>query len=262
MKGSWLRAAGVIGLSTLVEAVRNRILLVAVAFALVLVGASVAAASVSFAERGRMIVDVGLAAASGLGALIAVALAVSTFAGEIRKHTAYPVLVRPIPRHAFILGKYLGVLATMVLVVTIMIGATALTVLVYGEELPTALAAALWLNWLEMAVVIGVGFAFSTLASPALAATYSAGFVIAGNLAGDVQAFASRLMDKGKVLGRVLEAAYYVIPDLQNLSVRTQAANMMPVPSGFTATGTLYGLSYAAAVVVLAMWIFSRRESI
>lgn len=257
-----LTGTAIVAVSTLLEAVRKRLLMVSVVFSVVLVGLSVAAASVSIGEKGRLIIDVGLAAASGLGSAIALALAISSFAGEIRSRTAYPVLARPVQRWVFVLGKYLGNVAAMVLVVTIMLLATATIVWLYGGHVGEAFWSSLWLTWMEMALVVSIALLFSTMASPTLAATYSVGIVLAGNLAGDILAIADRMQDKGKALGSVLRYAYYVVPDLQELSLRTQAANDLPAPSRFLLYGTLYALAYAACAVVIAMWIFSRRRAV
>lgn len=257
-----LKGVLVIAAATLLETIRNRLLIVAALFSIVLLVLSVAAASISIAERARLIVDVGLAASSGLGTLMAIALSINTLASELKNHTAFPLLARPLPRWGFILGKYLGVLASMILVVTIMTFGTVATVLMYGASVPTALWSCLLLNWAEMAVVIAISFAFSSLSVPTLAAAFSAGVVLAGNLATDVQSYAQLLQHKGQAMGIVLERVYYVLPDLQDLSARIQAANGMPVPTGFLLKGLAYGLAYAAAAILVAMWSFSRRRAI
>jgi ABC-type transport system involved in multi-copper enzyme maturation permease subunit len=257
-----LRSVLVIARITLLEALRNRILLVALAFAVALVGISVAAAAVSMGERARLIVDVGLAAASAMGSLIAIALTIATFAHEIAQHTAYPVLARPLPRWAFVLGKYFGVLATMVAVVTLMLLATALAVWLYGDALPHAFWPSIWLAWLEMALVIAISLLFSCYTTPVLAATYSVALLIAGNLAADLLALAERLIEKGYAVGRVVDAAYYVLPDLESLSLRTQAANNLAAPPAFIGWATLYALSYSAVALGLAMLLFTRRRAI
>lgn len=259
---SALRAAAVVGASTLVETLRSRLLLVSLVFALVLVALSVAAASVSFAEQSRLIVDVGLAAASGIGSLITISLTVITFANEIDKRTAYSVLARPIPRWAFVLGKYLGVVAAMEMVVALMTGATASLVWLYGDPVPAALWGSAWLTFIEITVVAGVSLFFSTMTVPVLAATYSVCVLMVGNLAGDILSLALRLEADGRILGLVLHYCYFIPPDLEKLSLRTHAANNLAVPFDHLATGTLYGLLYAAAALVLAMWVFSKRKTI
>jgi Cu-processing system permease protein len=256
-----LRGVVVLGVATLVEAIRNRLLLVSAFFALVLILLSVAAASVSYGDRGRMIVDVGLAAASGVGSLIAVALAVTTFAAELRKRTAYTLLARPLPRWAFVFGKLAGVTLAMQLVVVSMLLATAFTVVLYGGTVPDALWACAWLNCVEIAVVSALTILFCTLAEPVLAATYSVGVVLAGNLADELMALVQR-PDQPEALRDVLTGAYYVLPDLSALSARAQAANQLPTPEGLVAHGTLYGLAYALTAGLLAALVFTRRRSI
>ncbi len=257
-----LRAAGVVAWTTTLEALRNKLLLIALAFGIILVGLSVTAAAIAIGERARLIVDIGLGAASVIGSAMTIALAVVSFAGEISKHTAFPVLARPMPRWAFILGKYLGVVFAMWAVVSVMIIATALTTWIYGDPVPTAL----WIQWplelVEIGVVAAIALMFSTMAVPALAAAYAAGIIVAGSLADDVMRIANRQIAEGKETGYVLRFAYYVLPDLQNLSVRGQAANALPVPGAFVGFGIGYGVLYAAVILMVAMVVFTRRRAI
>ncbi|MBI3179861.1 MAG: ABC transporter permease [Deltaproteobacteria bacterium] len=258
---TWRAVLAIVG-GTFVEAIRNRLLLLSALFALVLVGLSVSAASVSIGEQSRLIVDVGLAAASALGSAIALALSVSSFAGELRRRTAYAVLARPVSRWVFVLGKYLGVVLAMALLVALMVLATAAVVWLYGDSVPAALWGSLWLTLVEMAVVVAVGTLFSTLATPMLAAAYAGGVVLAGNLAADLRDLALELAKKGEGGAPLVEWGYYLLPDLQKLSLRTQAANDLPVSLEYLALGSAYGAAYATAALVLAMWVFTRRRSV
>ncbi len=257
-----LRATLAIAGGAFLEAIRNRLLLLSVLFALVLVGLSVSAASVSIGEQGRLIIDVGLAAASALGSAIALAVSVSSFAGELRRRTAYAVLARPLARSVFVLGKYLGIVLAMEILVALMVLATAGVVWLYGDRVPAALWGSLWLTWVEMVVVVAVGMLFSTLATPMLAAAYAGGVVLAGNLAADLRGLAEDLAKKGESSGLVVEWGYYLLPDLQKLSLRTEAANDLPVSMDYLLLGSAYGVAYAGAALLVAMWIFTQRRSL
>jgi ABC-type transport system involved in multi-copper enzyme maturation permease subunit len=255
LKGILIVAAG-----TLLESVRSRILLVSLFFAVVLVGLSVAAASISLGEEGRLIVDVGLAAASALGSGIALSLAIASFAGELRQRTAYTVLARPIPRWAFVLGKHLGIVITIELLVLLMVGSTTLTLWGYGAPVPSAMWACLWLTLVEMQLVVALATLFSAMTTPVLAAAFTVGMVLGGNLAGDIARFARRLEEDSLVTSTLLRTLYYLLPDLGKLSMRTQAANDLPVDLTYLMYGTAYGLCYAAAALAIACWIFARRR--
>lgn len=258
-----VRAAFVIGWVTFLEAIRNRILVVVLMLSIALTILSIAVAAVSIGERARLIIDVGLAAASAIGSLVAVALTIASFGREIERRTAYPILARPLRRSTFVLGKYLGLLATMGTVVTLVLVATAASVWLYGDRPPAAFWPSFWLSWLEMALVIAVALLFSTYTTPVLASAYVVAILIAGNLVGDLSGFADRLSVNGEVLTSfVLRVFYWILPNLQALSLRTQAANSLPVPPAFIGWATLYALTYAAAALALAMILFERRKSI
>lgn len=254
---------GTIARMTFQEAIRNRLLLVTLVFAAILTALSISAGSVSMGNRGRLIMDVGLAAASLIGTIIAISLTVISFGSEVKNKTAYTLLTRPISRPAFIAGKYLGLVATMEAVVMVMLGATALAISLYGEELPLAFWGSLWLTMVEMCVVVAIALFFSTVGVPVLAVCYTAGLLLAGNLADDILLLANSAAQKGESgAANLLSAIYHVIPDLAELSLRPEAANDLPIPEGFLVLGTSYGFCYAAIALIGAMWVFSRKSHV
>ena len=258
-----LRAVAVVASTTLREALRNRILIVSLAFAIGVVALSVAAAAVSIGDRGRLIIDVGLAAASALGSIIAIALGVVSFGRELERHTAYPVLARPLPRWAFVLGKYAGVLATVSIVVTLMIAATVLTVWLNASKVPGAVWSSLVLAWLEVGVVASVALFFSSFSGPVLASTFAAGVVLAGNFVGALRSLADKLDAQGADgAALLLRVVHHLLPDVELLSVRSQAANALPVPGGFLGWALVYSVVYSGAVLALAMVVFERRRAV
>ncbi len=252
----------VLAWGTWLEAIRSRLLILGALFALALVGISVAAASVSFGEQARLILDVGLAAASGLGNIIALSLAVAMVSGDLRRKTAYPILARPIPRTALIVGKYLGISLATAVVASVMVVATLLTAVAFGSPVPTAAWSAWALTLMEMQLVTAVGVLFSSASSPVIAAAFGGGLVVAGNLAGDLLRLSERMMEHGDASGMWVRLLYYLLPDLERLSLRTQVANDLPVPAHYVALGSSYALCYAAATLTLAAWIFSRRRGL
>ena len=248
---------------TFLEAIRNRLIMIALLFAIVLIGLSVAAGSVSLGHRGRLIIDVGLAATSAISTLIAIALTVTSVGGELRRKTAYTLLTRPIPRWVYLLGKFIGITLTMNILVSLKLAATAGTVMLYGDALPQAFLGSIWLSYLEMGLVVAISLFFTTLAVPVLAATYSAGLIIAGNLAGDIWALAQSSIDKGELASaRILEVIYYMLPDIEELSLRHEAANSLAIPESFLISATLYALSYGGLALVGAMGVFSQKKMI
>jgi hypothetical protein len=51
-----------------------------------------------------------------------------------------------------------------------------------------------------------------------------------------------------------------VLPDLSAFDVKTQVVHGLPVPAGYVAATTGYGVLYIAALLLAATFIFSRRD--
>ena len=170
---------------------------------------------------------------------------------------------KPQRRWAYLFGKYLGIVATMQIVVSLMLGATALTVSLYGEQIPIAFWGSAWLTLIEMWLVVAIALFFSTVGVPVLAATYSVGLIIAGNLSQDILNLAQKTLEQGDdASSAILQTVYWLIPDLSDLSLRPEASNALEIPEGFIIFGTIYGLAYGALALVAAMWIFSGKKHV
>ncbi len=253
-----IKATLALARATLTEALRSKLLWVGVMFAVLLIGLSVAAASVALYERARLIIDVGLAAQSGLGSLIALTAAIGLFAVPLVNRDAYVYLVRPLSRGAYIAGRFAGLAAAMAAVTGCMGCSTAGVVWLFGGSLPFAFWVACGFAVLQVSMVIALTFLFSTLASPAAAAIYSASMVLAGSLSGEIL----RLVNQhpAGLVAYLLRAAFFILPDFAQLSVTDEAANALPLPPGILWQAPLYAMLHMMTSLCLATVALSRRR--
>ena len=258
MQGQW-RSIWVIAWSTWREAVRSRLIWVGALGSLALVMMSILAASVAIYERGRLVVDVGLASASGLSSILALASTIALVARDLGGRQAYPLLVRPLSRGSYLTGRFLGLWATMAAVVACQGLTTAAVTYLFVGQVPAALAPALLLTVGEMAIVVAVSLLTATLISPALAAAAAATLLIAGNLSAELAEMAARQTGP---TAQLLSGLHQILPDLGQLSLRAQAANDLPVPAGFVAVGMLYAAAYSLTALTGAILLFRRRAAL
>lgn len=59
---------------------------------------------------------------------------------------------------------------------------------------------------------------------------------------------------------RLVEAAYYLFPNLSLFDIKVQAAHNLPIPWSYLAGTLAYGVVYSGLAVTLAGLLFSRRE--
>ncbi len=168
--------------NTLREAVRNRVLYTLVFFALGMIGLGVVLSTLSYVEQERILQDVGLAAIRIFGVAIAIFVGVGLIHKEVERRTIHTILSKPVARAEFLLGKYLGLVATLWLQVAIMSLGFAVVSLAAGAELTSRHAAALSLVAVELAVMVGVATLFSSFTTPLLASLFSCGIFVAGTL--------------------------------------------------------------------------------
>jgi Cu-processing system permease protein len=102
-----------VAMNTYREAVRGRVLHALLALALATTGYSVIVGTLSLHQETRVVADLGAASISLYAALVAIALGATSLHREIEYKTLFPVLARPLRRHEYLLGKYLGTLATL-----------------------------------------------------------------------------------------------------------------------------------------------------
>lgn len=256
-----MRTALAIAVMTLREALRERLLYNLVVFAVLLVIGSVTISQLTLGEQYRIIANIGTAATQVFGMLIAVFLGVGLVSKEIDRRTCYPALARPISRAGFVAGKYLGLLATLLLNVALMASATAAVLAYYRGDaafLDFAFAATFALTLVQLAIGAALAVLFSTFTTATLASICSLSIIGAGWLFGEVRAFwlLARQADM-KQLVRVLDV---LLPNMTLLDVKEAVTYGDALTVGSALARGAYGAGYAAVLLLFASIIFSRRD--
>jgi Cu-processing system permease protein len=109
-----------VAVNTFREAVRDRVLNGLLGVALCVLVFTLALAELSLDQRQRIVLDIGLASISLFSVVMAVFLGSSLLYKEIERKTLYVILPKPIRRHEFLLGKYLGIVLTAFVFIAIM----------------------------------------------------------------------------------------------------------------------------------------------
>jgi ABC-type transport system involved in multi-copper enzyme maturation permease subunit len=125
-----LRRVVVIAMNAYRENVRARVLYGLMALALATCVYSLLVATLSLHQEARVVADLGSASISLYAALVAIILGATSLHREIELKTLFPILTRPLRRHEYLLGKYFGTLATL-LVFVALDGAAVLALLAF-----------------------------------------------------------------------------------------------------------------------------------
>ncbi len=245
--------------NTFREAVRDRVLYNLVLFVLIITASAIFLGDLTNRQEARTIVNLGLNAMLLFGVFISIFVGVSLVSKEIEKRTVYAIFAKPIGRGEFIVGKYLGLCLTILVNVLVMgIGVSLALLYVGGGNLALTIWGAIFLIFLELAILTAVAILFSSFSSPALSALLTFFVFIIGNFSSSLRDFAANL---GSTATKVIfEIIYYAFPNLSFYSFVTNAANSEIPPTAMLGGATIYAIIYIAVLLAITVLIFSRRN--
>jgi len=249
---------GVIAVNAFRESLRDKILYNLVLFAGLLIGLSVLLADLSITEHHKIIADMGLASINLIGVIIAIFIGISLVNKEIERRTIYTIMARPISRTAFILGKYAGLTLTLFVNLSIMLAVFLATLLLYRMPISASLLQAVALIFVEILVVTAVALVFSTFSSTTLSAILTLGMYVIGHLTADIRSLASN--SESVAAKALVNVFYYLVPNLEMLNIKGQAAVGLLVTPQYLTLAIAYGMLYVAVLLSAACWIFRQRD--
>jgi ABC-type transport system involved in multi-copper enzyme maturation permease subunit len=266
-----VRAIWIVAGAAFKESVRDRVPYTMVMFAVLMIASSFLISQLTAGQDLKIIKDLGLAALSVFGLLIAVFIGIGLVSKEVERKSVFGLLTKPISRAQFILGKYLGLLTTLAVNLSVMTVAYYL-VLFYMDLTASAGTRAGWaapaldprqllaivLIMGELALVTAVALLFSTFSSPLLSALLTLGLWVAGHFNGDLRQF-EQVVDQPVVAG-IAKVLYYLLPNLAPFNVKAEVVYGMPVAASHVGYTLLYAAAYTAAVLTAAVAIFRRRD--
>jgi ABC-type transport system involved in multi-copper enzyme maturation permease subunit len=244
--------------NTVRDAVRSRVLYILVFFAVLMISTSVLLATLSYVERPRILQDVGFGAIRFFGAAIAIFIGVGLVYREVERRTIYTILSKPVTRAHFLAGKYLGLVATLWLQLTVMVAAFVAVSLVAGAPLGSGHAIAFALVAVELALVVAFATLFSTFATPFLAACYSVGLYLVGHLTRDLRALGAA--SKSELMQEATAWIHRVFPDLSALNRSIEAVHGLPIPAPEVGLALAMGAAWCLGFLLVAVLVFERRD--
>ncbi|MFM7241535.1 MAG: ABC transporter permease subunit [Opitutia bacterium] len=262
---------------TFLEAIRQRFLafLSILSAALVLASGAVRVFDFGHSEL-KFLADFGFGGIFLFGSILGVVMTAQLFFAELDNRTALTLLAKPLSRAEFLVGKFLGIWA--VLGVFVLVLATLLAVMLGWRAAELAQLAAerrlappacdlaglalyATLQWLRLGVVVAMVLAVAAAARTFLFAVVVGALAV---LAGQLQWLSQELLLKPAEPGLGQGALWlltHLLPNLQQFNLG-DALVLAPqqVPGGTLPWVLLSGVAYVFAFLVLASFLFRRRE--
>lgn len=215
--------------------------------------------------------DVGISLIRLLGALLAVFWVQELLVRDVERKTTFWILVYPVQRASYLLGRSLGVFLLLGVYVLIMTGVLAASIWLIGlggyqQGHP------LVLDWnvvpvfsliaLDLMVVAGFSIVLAAGATvPVLPFFAGLGLAFAARMLGSVQAYLLLQADQSNQLSvAFVNALSWLLPDLSRLDIRDAILYGTPISLADSGLSALYAVTYLLVLLLLAVAWFGRRE--
>jgi len=224
-------------------------------------------------ERARLIAglaritrDIGLGAITLFGVIISIFVGVNLVYKELDRKTIFSLVPKPVRRYEFILGKFIGMVMTLVVMLSIMGVVLELVLLIQHGGFDGNMVRAFVLLFIEIMVVTAVAVLFSSFTSPFLSGLFTLGLYIVGTSTPEIRQLLTKLEEPMRFMFSIV---LRVAPDLHLFFVsgsmldgRHMSVNDTYVDWSYVALAGGYGLFYSACVLLIASFVFSRRDFI
>ena len=248
----------VVAQNTFREATRDRLLAGIVGAGAALLAGTRLLSPLALGEGRRLTVDLGLSGISFLGLLVVLLVGTSLVAKELERRTIYNLLSRPIARPSYLLGKWIGLSATLWIFAAVLGLGLGIIIAVGGDAgFVGGIAQGTYLAALELTVMTALAVLFSALSTPILSALYTIGVYLVGQWSYDLRGFAAQLAPAPRA---ALELAASVVPNLPIFNVRAIAAAGHVAGADHLAVATAYAALYVGCVLALAAAAFESRD--
>lgn len=246
----------VIAITTLQEMIRERLFIVVIFMAAVLFAASILLGALSFSEQQRILANLGFTA------IEVAAVGISLFSGafliskEIEKQTLLLVLVRPISRDQFLMGKISGILALNTLLILAL--GLVLYMLLDGTSDFGTFFIILSSLWFQSGIALSLVIFFSVLVRPVLALLMASGILTLGAWIPDLQFFAEK--SKEVLFINAVKVVTWITPNLFRFNWKSYYFLERGVESQDVVWMVAHSLGWSLIVFVLSCLIFRRKD--
>lgn len=254
---AWWPAVGAIAINTYRETIRDRVLYSLIAFSVLVIAATLLAASISLGQDTRVVQDFGLTAVLVFLMFITIFIGTQLVYREVERKTVYLLLTKPVSREQFYIGKFLGLCLTIAFAGAVMgVEYLALVKFKTGAFSAPGLIAIVMIL-LEAWLLTAVGMLFSAFTSPLSSAVYTFGLLLIGHASATIWTMAQKA---SAIVRYLLEMVYYLFPNLEKFNLRNEAVfNLHPSAEQIGLT-LLYFVGYLTAVLLLGIAAFRRHE--
>lgn len=255
-----------IGQTTVGEAIRRRVLLIILLIGVLLLSIVPSLSILSARSETSVTIGTMYAVMRGTSALIAIVLTIYMIPNEIERRTIYTIISKPVLRWQFFIGKYLGSVLSLALMIGLM---TVVMVLMFAVFVHPPVSKIIEiaqqpvLYWFEMSLLSAVAMCFSTMVAPLVNFFLSIGVWLVGTVLNPLYDTISKNSNTPPAMKAVATFVTTVLPHFSNYDVKNPIINPGQAIQGqgmYYVSVMVYGVIYIGLLLLVGVLVFDRRE--
>jgi ABC-type transport system involved in multi-copper enzyme maturation permease subunit len=241
------------------DAARRKLFYVVFLFGLAMIALSPLLPSYQIGISSQFLKDVSLSLASLFGVVLAVIISVWQIPVERDRRTIHNILSKPISRLQYYLGKYLGIVAALAIILAVMAVEILLLVWIRGHQLSPDILEGVFAVFLEAAVIAAFCLFLSTFVSVPINVFATILFYILCHV--KTGFLYQKLVEGAGVAARIFTwPLYYLIPNLENFNLSLPVAYGKGVGPMTMLRVTGYAALFSGLFCLLGYLVFRTRD--
>lgn len=252
--------------TTVGEAIRRKVLLIILLIGVVFMFVAPGLGVLSTRSETTVLKSVMLGIIQLTAAVIAIVLTVYMIPNEVERRTIYTILSKPVQRWQFLVGKYLGAVAAlglmMLLMSVVLVGVFIVQQGFNGAAIGDLLKGPV-LYFVQMSLLAALAMFFSTFVSPLVNFFLSGGIYLLGTV---FNPFFTTMQENpatpavAKFFATIVNS---ILPNFSNYNIQNpliNAGSQIQNEQLYYIQTIGYGLAYIAGLLIAGIVVFDRRE--
>jgi len=255
-----MRQINAIAANTLKIILREKVLYFIIVIAVVFGIFSLFLKPLVLGELKKIVYDFSFSIMFFMGVLISIVIGTMVIQTEYKQKTIYLILSKPISREKFIIGKFIGMFVSILIVELMLSVIFVLIILVSKVPLTADFFYSFLFIQLQLLIVCSISILFSSFATPITGAVFTSLTVMAG-------IFISSALNIGQLFDKlsnfsklILTVISFILPALSELDMKVLTYSDISLNWNFVLFSISYSLLYSIACLLLTIIIFSKKE--
>ena len=248
----------IITINTFREFIRDRIFYAIIVVSILFSIISLLLGQLTYIQQTRIALDLGLAFLELSTIILAIFLGSTIIFREIEKQTVFTLLIRPITRGQFLIGKFLG-LFSIIISALIFLSIVLLAILDQMTNLTFdwSFLAVVYGFSLEAAVLISITMVFGVIVRPILTVPLTIGALLIGKWTSTLYYF----LDKSEVFQVLNKIFPYIIPSFERWDWKSEALQEVMILNMSTIIyASIYAFSWIFVLQAITYFIFRKKD--